>query len=61
MNLQEFTMSNASKSARKKINPKLKQLIEKMPEDRKLVLLKQLLKKRSYRRPARTHRRHAGG
>lgn len=38
-------MSNASKQNQaKKINPKLKQLIEKMPEDRKLVLLKQLLK-----------------
>jgi len=38
-------MSSKSKQARtKKINPKLKQLIEKMPDDRKLVLFKQLLK-----------------
>lgn len=37
-------MSSASKQDRKKINLKLKQLIEKMPEDRKIVLLKQLLK-----------------
>jgi len=41
----EFIMSSASRQTRtKKINPKLEKLIEKMPDDRKLVLLKQLLK-----------------